>query len=194
MRRGQHGVNPRFSIIPYPSQWEREIVLRDGSAVDVRPVRPEDEPLFEEFFQRVSSDDMRLRFFTPHPDLSHRFLARLTQIDYARAMAFVALTPATGEMLGAVRIHADADHKAGEYAIMVRSDLKGQGLGWELMKLIVEYARADGIAEITGDVLQQNETMLQMCRELGFAEIHSRDDPGVVQVKMRLDSRAVETA
>lgn len=186
-RRGRHGINPRFSISPYPSQWERELVLRDGAAVEVRPVRPEDEPLFEEFFARVSPEDMRLRFFTPHPDLSHRFLARLTQIDYARAMAFVALTPATGEMLGAVRIHADADHRTGEYAIMVRSDLKGVGLGWELMKLIIEFARADGIAEITGEVLQQNETMLAMCRELGFAELHSRDDPGVVQVKLKLE-------
>ncbi|ESR26468.1 bifunctional acetate--CoA ligase family protein/GNAT family N-acetyltransferase [Lutibaculum baratangense] len=188
--RGRHGVNPRFSISPYPSEWEREIVLSDASAVEVRPVRPEDEPLFEEFFSRVSPEDMRLRFFTPHPDLSHRFLARLTQIDYARAMAFVALTPATGEMLGAVRIHADADHVSGEYAIMVRSDLKGKGLGWELMKLIIDYARADGIKEITGDVLRQNETMLAMCRELGFAEIHSREDPGVVQVRLRLDRPA----
>ena len=81
----------------------------------------------------MSQDDLRLRFFAPVKEFSHAFIARLTQIDYARAMAFIAIDEATGEMLGVVRLHANADYDRGEYAILLRSDLKGRGLGWLLM-------------------------------------------------------------
>jgi len=185
-RKGRHGGNPRFAILPYPKEWEREIEMADGSTVLARPVRPEDESLYDDFFAKVETSDLRLRFFTPKPDLSHRFLARLTQIDYARAMAFVALDPDTGELLGVVRIHADPDHERAEYAILVRSDLKGRGLGWALMELIIEYARADGLKQIHGEVLRRNASMLAMCRELGFAEILSDADPDVVTVTLSL--------
>ena len=99
--------NPRFAIRPYPTEWERHIKLRDGMAVFVRPVRPEDEPLYPPFFAAVTQADLRLRFFAPVKDFSHTFIARFTQIDYARAMAFIALDEATGAMLGVVRLHAD---------------------------------------------------------------------------------------
>ena len=84
--------HPRFAVRPYPKEWEREHrAQRDGRTVFVRPVRPEDEELFLEFFKRVSDEDLRLRFFAPVREFSHAFLARLTQIDYARAIAFVAI-------------------------------------------------------------------------------------------------------
>jgi acetyltransferase len=95
-------------------------------------VRPEDEDLFREFFTHVTDEDLRLRFFQSVKHFSHEFIARLTQMDYARSMALVALD-ADGAMLGAVRLHADANYHSGEYGILVRSDLKGQGLGWQLM-------------------------------------------------------------
>jgi acetyltransferase len=142
--------------------------LSDGTAITVRPVRPEDEPLYVPFFAAVTQADLRLRFFAPVKEFSHTFIARFTQIDYARAMAFIAIEEATGAILGVVRLHADADYASGEYAILVRSDLKGRGLGWLLMQLIIEYARAEGIRSIHGQVLQENTTMLEMCRELGF--------------------------
>jgi len=166
-RGGTHG-NPRFAIRPYPTEWQRQIKLQDGTAILVRPVRPEDEPLYVPFFAAVTPADLRLRFFAPVKEFSHTFIARFTQIDYARAMAFIAIEEATGAMLGVVRLHADADYASGEYAILVRSDLKGRGLGWLLMQLIIEYARAEGIRSIHGQVLQENTTMLEMCRELGF--------------------------
>jgi len=134
----------------------------------VRPVRPEDEGLYREFFRHVTEDDLRLRFFAPVKEFSHTFIARLTQIDYARAMAFVALNEASGEMLGGVRLHSDANHETGEYAILLRSDLKGRGLGWLLMKTMIEYASAEGLRVIEGEVLRDNTTMLAMCGELGF--------------------------
>ena len=98
----------------------------------------------------MTPEDLRLRFFAPVKEFSHAFIARFTQIDYARAMAFVAIEETSGKMLGVVRLHANADYDSGEYAILVRSDLKGHGLGWLLMQLIIEYARAEGLRTIRG--------------------------------------------
>ena len=103
---------------------------------------------------------LRLRFFAPMKEFTHEFIARLTQLDYARAMAFVAFDEATNEMVGVVRIHSDSIYESGEYAILLRSDLKGRGLGWLLMQLIIEYARAEGLRRIEGQVLSENRTML----------------------------------
>ncbi len=172
-RHGPSG-HPRFAIRPYPTEWERHVTLADGTALLVRPVRPEDEPLYPPFFAGVTLEDLRLRFFAPIREFSHAFIARFTQIDYARAMAFIAIEQSSGQMLGVVRIHADANYETGEYAILIRSDLKGRGLGWLLMQLMIEYARAEGLRSVRGQVLQENATMLQMCQELGF---HIASDP-----------------
>jgi acetyltransferase len=171
----------RFAVRPYPKEWERHLTLKDGRRVFVRPVRPEDEGLFLEFLKHVSDEDLRLRFFAPMREFSHAFLAKLIQIDYARAIAFVAVDEASGEMLGVVRLHSDANHETAEYAILRRSDLKGLGLGWELMQLIIEWAKADGLSVIEGQVLRENTVMLDMCRALGF-EI--RSDPGDAEIKI----------
>ena len=120
--------------------------------------------LYGPFFAAVTPQDLRLRFFAPVKEFSHAFVARLTQIDYARAMAFVAIEETSGKMLGVVRLHADANYDSGEYAVLVRSDLKGRGLGWLLMQMIIEYARAEGLKTIEGQVLSENTTMLAMCR------------------------------
>ena len=99
--------------------------MRDGTRLLLRPVRPEDEPLYGPFFAAVTPQDLRLRFFAPVKEFGHRFIARLTQIDYARAMAFVAIEEATGNMLGVIRLHADANYDSGEYAVLVRSGSQG---------------------------------------------------------------------
>jgi acetyltransferase len=150
----------------------------------VRPIRPEDEPLIHEFLRHVTSQDLRLRFFAPIKEFSHEFIARLTQLDYARAMAFVAFDETTNEMVGVVRIHSDSIYESGEYAILLRSDLKGRGLGWALMQLITEYAKSEGLKAISGDVLQENTVMLEMCRELGFQVRTDTTEPGVCNVKL----------
>jgi acetyltransferase len=173
--------HPRFAVRPYPKEWERVIALRSGREAFVRPVRPEDEEEFRRFFQAITPEDLRLRFFAPVRDFSHTFLARLTQLDYARAIAFVAFDRQTGEMMGAVRVHADANHETGEYGILLRSDLKGLGLGWELMKLMIEWAKVEGLREIEGQVLRENTTMLDMCRSLGFS---IRTDPDDLEVRI----------
>lgn len=178
-------AHSRFAIRPYPKEWERSHPSWNGMRLMVRPVRPEDEGLYREFFRQVTEDDLRLRFFAPVKEFSHTFIARLTQIDYARAMAFVALND-SGEMLGGVRIHADANHETGEYAILLRSDLKGRGLGWLLMKTMIEYASAEGLRMIEGEVLRDNTTMLAMCGELGFKIVADPEDPGLCRVVLDL--------
>jgi len=185
--RGARG-HPRFAIRPYPKERERHLALRDGRAIFVRPVRPEDEPLYPPFFARVTREDLRLRFFASVKDFSHPFIARFTQIDYARAMAFIALEEASGDMLGVVRLHADSNYDSAEYAILVRSDLKGRGLGWQLMQMIIDYARAEGLRSIEGQVLSENTTMLAMCRELGFEIGVDPDDPDTCIAKLAITS------
>jgi len=179
--------NSRFSVRPYPTEWQRELTLRNGRRIQVRPIRPEDEPVILEFLQHINADDLRLRFFGPMKVFTHAFIARLTQLDYARAMAFLAFDDA-GELIGVVRIHSDSAYESGEYAILLRSDRKGQGLGWTLMQYLIEYARTEGLQRIAGQVLRENTAMLQMCRELGFVMSSDPTDPGVQIVTLALRS------
>ncbi|TLP45684.1 bifunctional acetate--CoA ligase family protein/GNAT family N-acetyltransferase [Cohaesibacter sp. CAU 1516] len=178
------GIHPhkRFAVKPYPKEWEQVNKLKDGRSALIRPMRPEDESLFPDFFDHVTDDDLRLRFFTAARSINHAFIARLTQIDYARSMAFIALDQETGDMLGSVRLMGDADHNRGEYAVMVRSDLKGLGLGWKLMKLILLYAEKDGFNQVEGEVLRTNRTMREMCEALGFKTRMDPDDPDLVHM------------
>jgi acetyltransferase len=176
-----------FAVRPYPSQWQRHLKVKDDWQVLVRPIRPEDEPLIHAFLRHVTAEDLRLRFFAPMKEFSHEFIARLTQLDYARAMAFVAFDDATRELLGVVRIHSDSIYETGEYAILLRSDLKGRGLGWALMQVIIEYSKSEGLKAISGDVLAENATMLAMCRQLGFAVRSDPEDPAVCNVSLKLN-------
>jgi acetyltransferase len=184
--------HPRFAIRPYPKEWERYGTLPDGAALLIRPIRPEDERLYDAFFARVSPEDLRLRFFAPTKEFSHAFLVRMTQLDYARAMAFVAIERSTGKLLGVARLHANADYDRAEYAVLVRSDMKGRGLGWLLMQTIIEYARREGLRRIEGQVLNENTTMLTMCRALGFAVASDPNDAGSCIVRLELASALEE--
>ena len=156
-------------------------VLPDGTRVLMRPLKPEDAALYPEFLAHVTLDDSRLRFFAAIKELSAERIAQLTRLDYARAMAFIAIDEDTGHMLGVVRLHLDNDRSGGEYAVIVRSQLKGHGLGWLLMRRMIDYARAIGLARVHGQVLAENTTMLRMCAELGF---HIEDDPTQKGIKM----------
>ena len=156
-------------------------VLQDGTPVLMRPLRPADAALYPEFIAHVTPQDARLRFFSAIRELSEERIAELTQLDYSRAMAFIAIDERCGEMLGVVRLHRDDDGRGGEYAVIVRSALKGRGLGWLLMQRMIEYARATGLARVHGQVLAENTTMLRMCSELGF---QVADDPGSKGIKV----------
>lgn len=174
-----------FAVRAYPSQWERRLALKDGWRISVRPLRPEDEPTIHEFLRHVTPHDLRLRFFAPMKEFTHEFIARLTQLDYARAMAFIAFDD-KNEMVGVVRLHSDSIYESGEYAILLRSDLKGRGLGWALMQLIIDYARSEGLKTISGDVLKENVVMLEMCRQLGFEIKPDPTEPDICDVRLKL--------
>ena len=165
-------------------------VLPDGTRVLMRALRPEDSALYPDFVTHVTREDARLRFFSAVSGLSEERIAELTRLDYERAMAFIAIGEATGDMLGVVRLHLDADRKDGEYAVIVRSALKGHGLGWLLMQRMIEYARTIGLKRVHGQVLAENTTMLRMCAHLGF---NIDDDPhaeGTKVVTLELGSGA----
>jgi acetyltransferase len=188
MRVADAATSPRkpMSIRPYPAEWEKDGHLPKLGAVHLRPIRPEDETLYEKFFAHVTPDDMHMRFFTAAPGRSHRFVALLTQIDYAREMAFVALSEAGDELLGVARMTADPDYTRAEYAVLVRSDLKGKGLGWFLMQHLIAYARKEGLRELYGEVLAENTTMLAVCRKLGFRVEPDVEDPALRHVTLPL--------
>jgi acetyltransferase len=176
----------RFAVRPYPKEWEQWLDLGDGTKMFVRPLRPEDEGLLQKFLERTTPDDLRLRFFAPVKYFSHAFLARLTQLDYGRAIAFAALDGASGDLLGVVRLHADSNYESAEYAVLVRSDLKGHGIGWQLMDLIIRYARSEKLKCVEGQVLQENTTMLDMCRQLGFQIAADPNDRTMKLVRLEL--------
>jgi acetyltransferase len=170
----------------YPVEWERHFVLHSDWKIFTRPIRPADEDVVRKLLSGVSKADLRLRFFGAVKEFSHPFLASLTRLDYAQAMAFVAFDEATGDPLGIVRVHRKPDGTSGEFAILLRSDLKGRGLGWALMQLIVEYCRSDGLRQIVGQVMHENATMLSMCKELGFKVAHDPEEHGIYDVELDL--------
>lgn len=144
---------------------------RGGERVLIRPLRPQDTALYPEFLASVDAEDLRLRFFARVAELSAAEIDTLAHFDYRHAMAFIALDEDTGHMLGLVRLKDELDEKTTEFAILVRSRLKGHGLGWLLMRRVIDYAKEKGLRRVYGDVLTENTTMLQMCAELGFYTI-----------------------
>lgn len=179
----------RLAILPYPKELEETLVLPDGRSLLIRPIRPEDEPDFQKIFASLSPEDIRLRFLHVMKILPHDQAARLTQIDYDREMALVVEgrdQAGEAELYGGVQINADPDRERAEFAILLRHDMTGLGLGPMLLRRIIDYARSRGIGEIFGEVLSDNEAMLKLCRAFGFTIKSDREDPGVMYVSMRL--------
>jgi acetyltransferase len=179
------GPNLALAIRPYPCGLEGTLSA-DGLNYLIRPIKPADVALYPDFLAKVSPEDIRLRFLAPRKSFADEMLKRLTQLDYDREMAFVALAETTGELAGIGRLSSDPDKAVAEYALLVRTDLQGHGLGWALLEQIIDYAKAEGIGRIEGIVLDENETMLTMCREFGFQVKHQPDNPGVFLVRLDL--------
>jgi acetyltransferase len=178
--------NPRLAIRPYPNDWETTAQTIEGMRVVIRPIRPADELLYGAFIARLKPEDIRFRFLAPRKEFSHAFIARFTQIDYGRAMAFVALDKNGQELLGVARLATDPDYTSGEYAIIVRSDLKSKGLGFLLLRQLIRYAQSERLRDLHGTVLAANERMLRLCRELGFQIVPDQLEPGLLNVTLKL--------
>ncbi|TFW17412.1 bifunctional acetate--CoA ligase family protein/GNAT family N-acetyltransferase, partial [Duganella callida] len=176
-----------LAIRPYPQELEQRMQW-DGGEILLRPIRPEDAPQHQLFFNALDSDDVRLRFFSAMRELPPAQLARLTQIDYDRAMAFIATrSGADGqpETLGVVRAVTDADNQSAEFAVIVRSDLKGRGLGHILFQKLVDYFRAHGTGEIVGDALAENTGVQNLIRRFGGV-VQSHPEAGMVRLQLGL--------
>ncbi len=124
-----------------------------------------------------------MRFFNHRKTMDRALIVRLTQLDYAREMALVALDPAHNDILGVVRLMGDANRENGEFAILIRSDHQHLGLGTALMTRLIAFAGAEGYGRMTGEVLNENQKMLDLCRELGFT-LATTSTPGVVRAEM----------
>jgi RimJ/RimL family protein N-acetyltransferase len=163
---------------------EGRLILHDGTPVLIRRLVAEDAVLYPDFLSDVTAADLRLRFFAPIREVSHDLLDKLIHYDPARAMAFIAVDGQSRKMLGVVRLHDDPSGKSAEFAILVRSRLKAHGVGWLLMKRMLEFSQHKNLKMVHGQVLSENTTMLAMCTELGFHIADDPDDPGVKTVTL----------
>jgi len=175
------------AIRPYPRDLAGTVSLRDRTTLGLRPVRPDDAPMMDDLFDHLTPDDVHTRFFSTLRTLPPALRARLTQIDYDREMALVATADDGGRscLVGMVHLLADPDFDAAEFAVMVRSDWQGRGVGQALMQAIVDYARGRGLRRIVGVVLNENGRMLGLARRLGFATGRGHD-PGTTEVRLDL--------
>lgn len=178
------GPNPALAIRPYPADATSRVEIKDHPYL-IRPIRPADVTLYPAFLARVTPEDMRLRFLSRVNRLSPQTLIRLTQLDYDREMAFVAIDEATGELAGIARYAADPDRRSAEFSVHIRSDLKGRGLGRTLLEMLISYARKEGIGSMHGEVLPENSSMLELCADLGFVSVPD-EDPGLRRVTLSL--------
>jgi acetyltransferase len=182
----------RLTIRPYPAELAKIIELPHGRRFSIRPICPEDELLLTEMVRRSDPEDTRLRFFGAMKGLSHQLAARLSQIDYDREMALIAVEAPKSDtetklpLAGVVRIISDPNNEVAEFAVMVRTDLKGQGLGYRLMQEILAYAKAKGLGRVTGQVLATNTVMLKMVGELGGKIRGAQADPHISNVDFDL--------
>ncbi len=173
----------RFAIRPYPGELEESVSL-SGAPLLLRPIRPEDEARLKRLIDQSRPQDIYFRFFGALRELPHSQLARFTQIDYDREMAFVAIG-ADDELLGEVRTVTDPDNEQAEFGILVRSSAQGKGLGHTLLEKMIRYCRARGTKEMFGDVLATNSRMLALASDLGFRHAGLPGD-GVTRVSLGL--------
>ena len=160
------GERARFAITAYPGELAGVFDAR-GERLVVRPIRPEDAEAHGVLFRSLSPEDIRYRFFNMLRELPAEQIARMTQVDYDREMAFVAVREATGETLGVARLVREPGTDGGEFAIVVADAMKGRGLARFLMGRLAEWGRGKGMTEMTGQVLAENAPMLAFMRRIG---------------------------
>jgi acetyltransferase len=176
----------RFAIAPYPAELA-ETVAWNGGTIQLRPIRPEDGPQHEAFAARLDPEDIRLRFFSSRRTLERSELARLTQIDYDREMAFLAVGGDDGtETLGVVRAVADPDNEEAEFAIIIRPDAQQRGLGQLLMRKMIGHLKQRGTRRMSGLVLRENRGMRELAQALGFTVDAEGSDPYELRVVLAL--------
>lgn len=185
-----HGdAEARLAIRPYPHNLEEAVQLKNGQQCIFRPILPEDEPLLQQFIAQVTKEDLYYRYFSEINEFTHDDLANMTQIDYDREMAIVAVRQHQGrdEIIGVTRAISDADNIDAEFSVLVRSDLKGLGLGKRLLEKMIIYTRQHGLKQLNGITMPGNRGMVTLARKLGFA-IDVQLEDGIVGLSLLLQS------
>ncbi|GIZ51779.1 bifunctional acetate--CoA ligase family protein/GNAT family N-acetyltransferase [Noviherbaspirillum aridicola] len=172
---GGSGHYPHLAILPYPSDREQEWPLRGGGQFTLRPVRPDDAEMLQDFVRRMSPESRYFRFVSTMRELPLRMLARFTLIDYDREMALVAVHE--GRIIAVSRYVTNPDLDSCEFSLAVADDFNGQGLGSRMMYAIMDAARAKGLKQIEGLVLTNNAPMLRLMRSLEFEVRRFEEDP-----------------
>ena len=178
LKKFKGDAQSRLAIRPYPTELVKECRAKDGELITVRPILPEDEPHHAEFIKKVSKEDLYKRFFSDVGEFNHEALANLTQIDYDREMAFVAVIKdgTKEEIIGVSRALINPENTDAEFAILIRTDVKGKGLGKILMSRIIDYCKAKGTKQMSGMTMPTNRGMLTLAQRLGFeVDVHFED-------------------
>lgn len=164
-------ADARLAVRPYPHKLEEWVQMKNMDRCLFRPILPEDEPLLQRFIGKVTKEDLYYRYFSEINEFTHEELANMTQIDYDREMAFVAVRQSQGEpeIIGVSRAISDPDNIDAEFSVLVRSDLKGLGLGRRLMEKLIGYTRQRELQRLNGITMPHNSNMIALARKLGFA-------------------------
>ncbi len=179
----------RFAIRPYPKELEQRVDWK-GRTLLIRPIRPEDETALGELLNSLAPEDSRMRFFDSIRSLPRARLARFTQIDYDREMALVAIecdSDGVEHSLGEVRAVTDPGRACADFALVVSSELKGQGLGRRLLQSLISYCRSRGIGELRGETMDGNLRMQRLSQSLGFT-VSSGADRGILDLRLLLQT------
>ncbi|AVF37150.1 bifunctional acetate--CoA ligase family protein/GNAT family N-acetyltransferase [Rahnella sikkimica] len=178
----------RLAIRPYPRELEERVILKNGLPALFRPILPEDEPLLKAFILKVTKEDLYYRYFSEINEFTHEDLANMTQIDYDREMAFVAVRTENeeSEIIGVTRTVSDPDNIDAEFSVLVRSDLKGLGLGRRLLDKMIDYAAEHGLQRLTGITMPNNRGMITLAKKLGF-DVDIQFQDGIVNLSLELE-------
>lgn len=174
---------------PYPSDLVQRLTLGGGTVVTIRPIRPEDGEIEQEFVRNLSDESRYFRFRDAVRELSPWMLSHFTRVDYDRHLALIAVTERGGReiQIGVARYVAEGDRRSCEFAIAVADDWQRKGLGSRLMQALIAAARGRGMRELHGEVLASNRRMLAFTARLGFRARPDESDPRVVRVETTLD-------
>ncbi|MDX9987686.1 bifunctional acetate--CoA ligase family protein/GNAT family N-acetyltransferase [Thiothrix unzii] len=177
-----------MAIHPYPNDLVKHLQLPDGTDIIIRPIRPEDAEMEQEFVRNLSKESRYMRFMQALRELTPDMLVRLTQIDYDREMAFLALTRQDGKEveMGVTRYAINPDRNSCEFALVIADEFQNRGLGGVMMNILIDTARARGLRYIDGEVLAHNHGMLKLMQRLGFERQKSDIEDGIVIVRKRV--------
>jgi len=172
----------------YPAHLVRSAILRDGATITIRPIRPEDAQIEQEFVRNLSEEARYFRFMDALRELSPQMLTHFTRVDYDRHMALIAVTSAGAHetQIAVARYIVTQDAHTCEFAVAVADAWQNRGVGAVLMRTLIDAARQHGLAVMFGEVLTSNHAMLAFTHRLGFRIVPDAADPRVTRVELPL--------